>query len=40
MPEPARGLLDTSVVLDHDIIDIELLPDESGEPPEAGWRTC
>lgn len=29
MPEPRRGLLDTSVVVDHDLIDPELLPDES-----------
>ena len=29
MPEPTRGLLDTSVVIDHDIIDCALLPDES-----------
>jgi predicted nucleic acid-binding protein len=29
MPEPSRGLLDTSVVVDHDVIDPELLPDES-----------
>jgi predicted nucleic acid-binding protein len=27
--EPSRGLLDTSVVIDHDIIDPALLPDES-----------
>lgn len=26
---PTRGLLDTSVVVDHDIIDPKLLPDES-----------
>jgi predicted nucleic acid-binding protein len=26
---PTRGLLDTSVVVDHDVIDSELLPDES-----------
>ena len=29
MTEPARGLLDTSVVIDHDLIDPALLPDES-----------
>lgn len=29
MPEPSRGLLDTSVVLDHHAIDLDLLPDES-----------
>jgi predicted nucleic acid-binding protein len=29
MAEPTRGLLDTSVVIDHDLIDPELLPDES-----------
>lgn len=29
MAEPKRGLLDTSVVIDHDIIDTALLPDES-----------
>ena len=29
MAEPTRGLLDTSVVLDHDVIDPKLLPDES-----------
>jgi predicted nucleic acid-binding protein len=29
MAEPARGLLDTSVVVDHDVIDAALLPDES-----------
>ena len=29
MTEPNRGLLDTSVVIDHDLIDPELLPDES-----------
>jgi hypothetical protein len=29
MSEPTRGLLDTSVVIDHDVIDIALLPDES-----------
>ena len=29
MPEPTRGLLDTSVVLDHDIVDPATLPDES-----------
>ncbi len=29
MPDPTRGLLDTSVVIDHDIIDCALLPDES-----------
>ncbi len=28
MPD-ARGLLDTSVVLDHDVVDHQLLPDES-----------
>jgi predicted nucleic acid-binding protein len=29
MTEPTKGLLDTSVVLDHDVIDPKLLPDES-----------
>lgn len=29
MTEPTRGLLDTSVVIDHDVIDPESLPDES-----------
>jgi predicted nucleic acid-binding protein len=29
MTEPTRGLLDTSVVIDHDRIDPQLLPDES-----------
>ena len=29
MAEPTRGLLDTSVVIDHDVIDCALLPDES-----------
>lgn len=29
MAEPTRGLLDTSVVIDHDVIDLDLLPDES-----------
>jgi predicted nucleic acid-binding protein len=29
MAEPPRGLLDTSVVIDHDVIDHALLPDES-----------
>jgi hypothetical protein len=29
MAEPTRGLLDTSVVIDHDVIDPNLLPDES-----------
>jgi predicted nucleic acid-binding protein len=29
MTEPHRGLLDTSVVIEHDLIDPELLPDES-----------
>ena len=29
MAEPSRGLLDTSVVVDHDVIDAALLPDES-----------
>lgn len=29
MAEPTRGLLDTSVVVDHDLIDPESLPDES-----------
>jgi hypothetical protein len=27
--KPTRGLLDTSVVIDHDVIDPRLLPDES-----------
>ncbi|MGC1458948.1 MAG: type II toxin-antitoxin system VapC family toxin [Steroidobacteraceae bacterium] len=29
MTEPTRGVLDTSVVIDHDAIDPGLLPDES-----------
>jgi len=29
MPEPTRGLLDTSVVIDHDLVDPALLPEES-----------
>ena len=29
MAEPTRGLLDTSVVIDHDIVDSASLPDES-----------
>ena len=29
MTEATRGLLDTSVVIDHDVIDSALLPDES-----------
>src|SRR6201999_845041 len=29
MSETPRGLLDTSVVIDHDVIDPKLLPDES-----------
>jgi hypothetical protein len=29
MAEPTKGLLDTSVVVDHDVIDPALLPDES-----------
>ena len=29
MTEPTRGVLDTSVVIDHDTIDPALLPDES-----------
>jgi hypothetical protein len=29
MAEPTQGLLDTSVVVDHDILDPTLLPDES-----------
>jgi predicted nucleic acid-binding protein len=29
MTEPIRGLLDTSVVIDHDVIDPALLPEES-----------
>ncbi|MGH8297720.1 MAG: type II toxin-antitoxin system VapC family toxin [Steroidobacteraceae bacterium] len=29
MTEPTRGLLDTSVVIDHDVVDSALLPDES-----------
>jgi predicted nucleic acid-binding protein len=29
MTEPAQGLLDTSVVIDHDLIDAARLPDES-----------
>lgn len=29
MAEPSRGLLDTSVVIDHDVLDPARLPDES-----------
>jgi predicted nucleic acid-binding protein len=29
MIESVRGVLDTSVVIDHDVIDVALLPDES-----------
>ena len=29
MPDPTRGLLDTSVVIDHDLLDPSLLPDET-----------
>jgi predicted nucleic acid-binding protein len=29
MAEPTRGLLDTSVVIEHDVIDPALLPDQS-----------
>lgn len=29
MADPTRGLLDTSVVIDHDLLDPALLPDES-----------
>ena len=29
MAEPTRGLLDTSVVIDHDVIETALLPEES-----------
>jgi hypothetical protein len=29
MTDPTRGLLDTSVVIDHDVIDHALLPDQS-----------
>jgi predicted nucleic acid-binding protein len=29
MTKPTKGLLDTSVVIDHDVIDPALLPDES-----------
>jgi predicted nucleic acid-binding protein len=29
MAEPKRGVLDTSVVVDHDVIDLTLLPEES-----------
>jgi predicted nucleic acid-binding protein len=29
MTEPTRGVLDTSVVVDHDVIEPSLLPDES-----------
>jgi len=29
MSEPTRGLLDTSVVIDHDVIDPRILPDEA-----------
>ncbi len=27
--EPSRGLLDTSVIVDHDVLDPSVLPDES-----------
>ena len=30
MVEPSRGILDTSVVIDHDLVDTTMLPDESG----------
>ena len=30
MAEPTRGLLDTSVVVDHDLVDPARLPDDSG----------
>lgn len=29
MADPVKGLLDTSVVIDHDVVDASLLPDES-----------
>lgn len=29
MAEPSRGLLDTSVLIDHDLVDPALLPDET-----------
>lgn len=29
MSAPTRGLLDTSVIVDHDLLDPEVLPDES-----------
>ncbi len=29
LPVPSRGLLDTSVVIDHDVVPPALLPDES-----------
>src|SRR3984957_20925448 len=29
LTEPTRGFVDTSVVIDHDVIDPKLLPDES-----------
>src|SRR6184192_1957108 len=29
MADPTRGVLDTSVVIDHDVIEAALLPDES-----------
>ncbi len=29
MSEPSRGVLDTSVLIDHDLLDAEQLPDES-----------
>jgi predicted nucleic acid-binding protein len=29
MTDPSRGLLDTSVIIDHDVIDPKLLPEES-----------
>lgn len=29
MAEPSKGFLDTSVVVDHDLVDAALLPDES-----------
>lgn len=33
---PTQGLLDTSVVVDHDLIDPAMLPDESESRSDAG----
>ena len=35
MTEPTRGLLDTSVVVDHDVLDPSARPDESAIPAIA-----